>query len=86
MVCAWKASMAFDSRPRLGEIRCPTLIVAGSRDRAVPLHHARMLHRGVAGSRLALVEGAGHAMIWSHAAAVTAPIDAFLDDGAVGGV
>jgi 3-oxoadipate enol-lactonase len=66
MVRAWKDGMAFDSRRRLGEIRCPTLVVAGSRDQAVPLHHARMLHQGIVGSRLVIIDGADHALIWER--------------------
>jgi pimeloyl-ACP methyl ester carboxylesterase len=66
MLSAWKAAMAFDSRPRLAEIRCPTLVIAGSRDQAVPLHHAKMLHDGIAGSRLVVVEDADHALLWSR--------------------
>jgi 3-oxoadipate enol-lactonase len=49
MVSAWKETMAFDSRPRLAEIECPTLVVAGSDDQAVPMHHAKMLHDGIRG-------------------------------------
>jgi pimeloyl-ACP methyl ester carboxylesterase len=58
--------MAFDSRRRLAEIVCPTLVVAGSIDRAVPMHHARMLHDGIGGSKLVVIEGAGHTLIWTH--------------------
>lgn len=64
MLTAWREAMAFDSRQRLSEIRCPTLIIAGGRDTALPLHHAKMLHAGIAGSRLELIEDAGHAFIW----------------------
>jgi 3-oxoadipate enol-lactonase len=78
MIAAWRAAMAFDSRPRLGEIRCPTLIVAGSRDEAVPMHHARMLHDGIAGSRLVVIDGADHALIWARPDALTAAVDEFL--------
>ena len=42
MVSAWRETMAFDSRRRLAEIRCPTLVVAASNDQAVPIHHAKM--------------------------------------------
>ena len=66
MLLAWNETMAFDSRHRLSEIRCPTLVVAGSNDRAVPLHHAQMLHSGISSSSLVVVEGAGHALIWTH--------------------
>ncbi|MGA9981308.1 MAG: alpha/beta fold hydrolase [Candidatus Sulfotelmatobacter sp.] len=66
MVSAWREAMAFDSRDRLGEIRCPTLIVAGSKDQAVPIQHAEMLHEGIAGSRLVIIDGADHSLIWTH--------------------
>ena len=35
MVSAWRAAMAFDSRRRLAEITCPTLVVAAANDDAV---------------------------------------------------
>ena len=66
MVRAWKDAMAFDSRRRLAGIGCPTLVVAASNDQAVPLHHARMLHEGIAGSRLVIIDGADHALIWER--------------------
>ena len=50
--------MAFESRSRLHEIRCPTLVMAGSDDNAVPMHHASMLHDGIAGSKLVVIAGA----------------------------
>jgi len=66
MASAWKETMAFDSRRRLSEIRCPTLVVAGSNDQAVPIHHAQMLHNGIQGSQLVIIEGGDHALIWTH--------------------
>ncbi len=66
MVGAWKDAMAFDSRRRLAEIRCPTLVVAASNDQAVPLHHAKTLHQGIVGSRLVISDGADHALIWER--------------------
>jgi pimeloyl-ACP methyl ester carboxylesterase len=66
MVAAWKAAMEFDSRMRLAEIECPTLIVAASNDQGVPIHHAKTLHDGIRGSQLFVIEGAGHALIWTH--------------------
>jgi len=82
MIAAWKESMAFDSRPRLGEIRCPTLVIAGAADNAVPMHHARELHEGIAGSRLVVVDGATHALLWTHPDALLRATDAFLDAAA----
>jgi pimeloyl-ACP methyl ester carboxylesterase len=66
MGAAWRETMAFDSRRRLAEIACPTLVVAAADDRGVPLHHARMLHEGIPGSQLVIIDGADHALIWTH--------------------
>jgi 3-oxoadipate enol-lactonase len=78
MIAAWRAAMAFDSRPRLAEIGCPTLVVAGAADAAVPLHHARMLHDGIRGSHLAVIDGADHALIWVRPDELARKVDAFL--------
>ena len=67
--------MAFDSRPRLAEIRCPTLVVAGADDDAVPLHHALMLRDGIPGARLAVVDGADHALIWARPEVLVEAVD-----------
>jgi pimeloyl-ACP methyl ester carboxylesterase len=66
MVSAWRETMAFDSRRRLAEIACPTLVAAAANDQAVPIHHARMLHDGIPGSQLVIIDGADHALIWTH--------------------
>jgi pimeloyl-ACP methyl ester carboxylesterase len=78
MVSAWRETMAFDSRRRLAEIRCPTLVVAGSNDQAVPSHHARMLHDGIPDSQLVIIEGADHALIWTHPDDLVRVTDEFL--------
>lgn len=78
MVSAWRGAMAFDSRSRLAEIACPTLVVAASNDRAVPMHHANMLRAGIAGSRLVVIDGADHALIWTHPEELERVTDDFL--------
>jgi 3-oxoadipate enol-lactonase len=70
--------MAFDSRRRLAEIRCPTLVVAGSNDQAVPMHHAKMLHTGISGSQLRVINGADHTLIWTHTDDLIRVTDEFL--------
>lgn len=74
----WKEAMAFDSRSRLRDIKCPTLIIAGSDDNAVPMHHAKMLHDGIAGSKLVVIEGADHPLIWAHPDQLLQGVNAFL--------
>jgi 3-oxoadipate enol-lactonase len=78
MLTAWKETMAFDSRKRLGEIRCPTLVIAGSKDQGVPIHHAHMLHAGIPGSQLVIIDGADHALIWTHTDEFLRAVDEFL--------
>lgn len=56
----------FDSRPWLGEIRVPTLVVGGTDDTGVPQHHFDMLVNGITGARGLLIERAGHTLIWTH--------------------
>lgn len=66
MMSAWRETMAFDTRCRLAGIRCPTLIVAASNDQAVPIHHANVLRDGISNSQLVIIDGADHALIWTH--------------------
>jgi pimeloyl-ACP methyl ester carboxylesterase len=80
MVEAWRAAMAFDARPRLSEIRCPTLIVAGAKDRAIPSHHAHMLRDGIPNSRLVVVENADHALLWTHPMELVRIVEGFIGD------
>lgn len=78
MLTAWTETMAFDSRRRLAEIRCPTLVVAASNDEGVPIHHAKMLHDGIPGSRLVIIDSADHALIWTHPDALVRVTEEFL--------
>jgi pimeloyl-ACP methyl ester carboxylesterase len=49
-----------DSFPTLASVRCPVLIVAGEDDTLTPPDDARRMHEAAAGSRLAVIPGAGH--------------------------
>ena len=78
MLTAWKETMVFDSRKRLAEIQCPTLVIAGSNDVGVPIHHAKMLHDGIPDSQLVIINGADHALIWTHTDEFMLAMDEFL--------
>jgi 3-oxoadipate enol-lactonase len=52
---------AFDARNRLGQITCPTLVIAGDRDTTVPLHLKQVLAATIPGARLEIVADSGHA-------------------------
>jgi pimeloyl-ACP methyl ester carboxylesterase len=76
---AWREAMGFDSRARLKEIKCPTLVITGSDDNAVPIHHAKMLHDGIARSKLVVITGADHALMWAHPDEWLEKVSEFLD-------
>ena len=80
MVEATKIMLGFDSRHRLRDIKCPTLIVAGGTDTAVPQHHARMLSQGIPNAKLFVIPSAGHEMIWTHGADMMNAVESFLGE------
>lgn len=55
--------MNVDLRPRLGDIRCPTLFIQGSADVGVRPEQSRAAAQRIPGARYELIEGAGH---WSN--------------------
>lgn len=56
----------------------PTLIVWGDRDRIIPVSHAHHTHELIPGSRLVVVEGAGHFLPVEQPAAFLAALEDFL--------
>jgi pimeloyl-ACP methyl ester carboxylesterase len=50
-----------DSRPDLGAIRCPTLVLVGEGDQLTPPPIAAEIAQGITGARLVQIAGAGHA-------------------------
>ena len=50
----------FCTTPRLHEIRCPTLLLAGELDQLCPAHEAAAMHSRIAGSRCETLPGVGH--------------------------
>lgn len=61
---------------RLGEIRVPTTIVAGSGDRIVPIAAARRLATQIPGAELVVLERASHLLPQQHAGRVAVVIAA----------
>ncbi|MFI5612637.1 alpha/beta fold hydrolase [Amycolatopsis sp. NPDC051903] len=51
-----------DHRPRLGEVRAPTLVLCGDQDLITGPPESRVLADGIPGARYAVVPGAGHAV------------------------
>ncbi len=56
-----RAVVSFDSRRHLAQITAPTLIVAGDRDRTVPMLCKQELARGIPNARLVIIPDSGHA-------------------------
>jgi 3-oxoadipate enol-lactonase len=50
----------FHTTPRLHEIRCPTLLLAGELDQLCPAPEAAAMHSRIAGSRCESLPGVGH--------------------------
>jgi pimeloyl-ACP methyl ester carboxylesterase len=68
-----------DITGRLGEISCPTLILHGTADAAIPMAKAEVVRDGLAGTAtLVQIEGGSHAANLSHPDEVNTAIHAFL--------
>jgi len=50
----------FDIMGEMEKIRVPTLIVCGKEDRLTPVKYSDFLKKNIAGSRIEIIEGAGH--------------------------
>lgn len=63
-----------DSRPDLGAIRCPALVLVGDSDGVTPPEYAKEMAAGIAGSRLVVVPECGHYSPIERPEAVTAAL------------
>ncbi len=73
------AALRFDLRPRLSEIRCPTLIVRGQADRSLAFRTQIELRDGIAGARLVVLPGSTHATPINSAGEFNRLLVGFLD-------
>jgi 3-oxoadipate enol-lactonase len=55
-----EALACWDFRDRLGDIRAPTLVVAGAEDPSTPLDHAELLAREIPDAKLVVLSAAAH--------------------------
>jgi len=67
-----------DATPDLATIDVPTLVLVGDEDALTPPAEARRLHEGIAGSRLEILEGAGHVSPLERPAAANHRLRDFL--------
>ncbi|MFH1176572.1 MAG: alpha/beta hydrolase [Acidobacteriota bacterium] len=54
---------AMDLRPRLGQIRCPVLVVIAEQDGLMPVERSRALAAAIPGATTVVVAGSGHALV-----------------------
>ncbi len=67
-----------DSRPLLGSIQCPTLVIVGDGDELTPPDLAREIAGGIAGSKLVIVPDCGHLSTIEKPEAVNAALAEFF--------
>ncbi len=61
-----QACAAHDTSARLGRLQMPTLVVHGTADEIIPAANAPLIHRLIPGSRLEMLDGAGHLFFWEQ--------------------
>lgn len=67
-----------DSRPTLGEIKCPALVIAGADDMLIPPAMSHEIADGIKGARLETIPHCGHMPSMEMPATVTRLLGAFL--------
>lgn len=74
-VSAWLT----DFRKDLARIKVPTLIIHGDSDRIIPLNATAIpMKKAIKESKLVILEGAPHGLIWTHAEQVNGELLSFL--------
>jgi pimeloyl-ACP methyl ester carboxylesterase len=76
----WIADDTFDVMPRVRAIRAPTLVICGAQDRLTPVKYHRFLEAQIPGSRLTIIENAGHWVLWEQPEAFNRTVRVFLDE------
>jgi pimeloyl-ACP methyl ester carboxylesterase len=71
--------LADDVAAELGKLQAPTLIAWGDRDATCPRREQEALAATIAGARLAVYPGAGHALHWEEPARFAADLAAFVE-------
>ena len=69
----------FDIRERLGDIDCPTLIVAGENDKMTPVGLSQELADRIAASELMIVPGGSHMTMLEDSETVVAAIENWIE-------
>lgn len=75
----WAALEGCDLRPRLRDVRAPTLLVTGAADQLTPPLLATELAAALPTAAVRLVAGAGHAVLWEQPGEVLGALIPFLE-------
>jgi pimeloyl-ACP methyl ester carboxylesterase len=67
-----------DSRPGLGAIKCPTLVLVGRQDELTPVSEAEIMASSIPGTTLRIIERCGHLATMEQPAEVTEALLAWL--------
>ena len=67
-----------DSQPLLASVMCPTLVVAGSEDRVIPIAESEAMAKAIPGARLEVVPEAGHLVNLERPDAFQAAVEPWL--------
>jgi pimeloyl-ACP methyl ester carboxylesterase len=75
---AWRACIDFSAKDRLGEVRCPALVVHGTNDMLIPLRAGELVAQAIPGATWIAMNGAGHSLPQERAEAFTRALVDFL--------
>jgi pimeloyl-ACP methyl ester carboxylesterase len=78
-LASMRAIVGFDVRSQLGQLRCPTLVISGDRDRTVPRAAIEALSRGIPGAKFVLIEDSGHATPYDQPQAFNRVVMGFVE-------
>jgi pimeloyl-ACP methyl ester carboxylesterase len=74
----YRAVRAYDARPRVAEIKCPTLVITGDDDRMTPAKWGEALAAAVPGARHARIAHCGHMPMHERPDQLSAVISEFF--------
>jgi len=76
----WFITHSEFSDTRLGEIKCPVLLIWGNSDPISPVSVGRYLHEKLSNSKLIVIENGQHDLAYIYSAQVSSIIQSFLEN------
>jgi len=77
--CLQEFTRNYDIRNRVSEIKAPTLIIVGEKDR-INMEASKLLNRDIEGSRLRIISGCGHSVMIEKAEEFNQIVRQFIDE------